>query len=140
MRAASERKKDMKRGLLTTMMLALIVFSGSALAQVATVDHFRCYLVPATTALPVTVQLQDQFDAPNLFENINRLTTEHFCNPVEKIVNGVITPIVNPNHHLTMYQINPQSVINRTVVVHNQFGTQTLSVAAPEILAVPTGK
>jgi hypothetical protein len=41
---------------------------------------------------------------------------------------------------LTMYQINPQSVINRTVVVHNQFGTQTLSVAAPEILAVPTGK
>lgn len=129
----------MKRILLLSIMLALTaLFSGSALAQV---DHFRCYVVPAAPTLAVNVQLQDQFDSPSgTFENITSLTAEHFCNPVQKTVNGVVTPIVNVNHHLTMYRINPQSTINRMVVVHNQFGQQTLSVAAPEILAVPTGK
>lgn len=124
-------------------MLALTaLFSGSALAQAGnTVDHFRCYMVPTASALPTNIQLQDQFDSPTgMFENITSLTAEHFCNPVRKTVNGVATPIVNSAHHLTMYKVNPQTTISRTVVVSNQFGQQTLSVAAPEILAVPTGK
>lgn len=123
------------------MLAVTALFSGSALGQAARVDHFRCYVIPTTTVLATNIQLQDQFDSPTgTFENITSLTAVRFCNPVQKTVNGVVTPIVNPAHHLTMYQVNPQTTISRTVVVSNQFGTQTLSVAAPEILAVPTGK
>jgi len=132
----------MKRVWMIIAMQALVAaFSDSAPAQAATVDHFRCYLVPAATTMNVSARLQDQFDAATgSFENITTLTIEHFCNPVEKIVNGVVFPIINPAHHLTMFHINPQTTIARTVVVNNQFGTQTLSVADARWLAVPTGK
>jgi len=135
----------MKRTSLVITVLALAaLFNGLAQAQVLpppVVDHFRCYLVPQSPTLAVAVRLQDQFDAAlTTVENINQLKIEHFCNPVQKIVNGVVTPIVNRNHHLTMFAINPQTVIPRTVVVSNQFGQQTLSVADARFLAVPTGK
>jgi hypothetical protein len=132
----------MKRIWLTLSVLAFAaVFHGSALAQATTVDHFRCYLAPATGVMSTFVQLQDQFDAPTgIFEDITSLSIVRHCNPVEKIVNGVDTPIVNINHHLVMFQFNTQPIVSRTVVVNNQFGTQTLAVAAPTILAVPSGK
>jgi len=132
----------MKRVWLIIALLSLaVVFSVSAQGQAAVVDHFRCYLVPAAATQPVNVQLLDQFDAAaGNIENITKLSIEHFCNPVNKTVNGVTTPIVNIKHHLTMYQINPQTTISRTVTVKNQFGTQTLSVADARWLAVPTGK
>jgi len=136
----------MKRTWLVITVLALTAaFSGSALAQVLpppVVDHFRCYIVPVSPVLAVAVKLQDQFDAAvPLVENINQLRIEHFCNPVQKTTaSGAVTPIVNVNHHLTMFAINPQVAIARTVVVSNQFGQQTLSVADARVLAVPTGK
>ena len=116
-------------------MLALTAaLGGSALAQ----DHFRCYPIVNPQTLATTFQLQDQFDAP-AFETIHQITSVRFCNPLEKIVNGVISPNFNPTHHLTMYTIN-QPVVNHTVTVRNQFGTQTLTVNGPNVLAVPTGK
>jgi hypothetical protein len=131
-------EKNMKRLLLIIAMLGLAATLGnSALAQ----DHFRCYPFASPQTLTTTFQLQDQFDvARGTLETINQLTSVRFCNPLEKIVNGVITPNFNPTHHLTMYQINPQPIITRTVTVRNQFGTQTLTTTAATTLAVPTGK
>ena len=107
---------------------------------VAQVDHFRCYLVQGPSLL-TQVQLQDQFDAAlQMFEKVTQLTPFRFCNPVQKTVNGVTTPIVSIKHHLTIYVINPQPIIMRQVKVSNQFGTQVLSVADAKALAVPTGK
>lgn len=131
----------MKRVWLISVIWLAAVFSSPAQAQITTVDHFRCYLVPRSPVLNVTVQLEDQFDtALGQVENITQLLIQRFCNPVQKIVNGVVTPIVDPNHHLTMFTINPQPIIMRQVVVKNQFGQQTLSTADAKILAVPTGK
>lgn len=128
----------MKRLLLMIALLGLAAaLGGSALAQ----DHFRCYPISNPITVAVSVKLQDQFDAAmGTMENITDLTRLRFCNPVEKILNGVISPNFNPTHHLTMYTINPQAAVTRTVTVRNQFGTQILTTMAANTLAVPTGK
>jgi hypothetical protein len=102
------------------------------------VDHFRCYFVPPTV-LSVDVLLQDEFDGATQ-EVINQLTSYRFCNPVEKKIGDTVTPIVSVDHHLTMFLINPQPVIRRTVQVNNQFGVQTFTTLDAKILAAPTGK
>ena len=106
------------------------------------VDHFRCYIVPMSPVLNVAATLTDQFDvAAGQVEQITQLVIVRFCNPVQKTLSsGVITPIVNINHHLTLFTINTQPVVLRTVVVKNQFGQQVLTTADAKILAVPTGK
>src|SRR5262249_12472751 len=152
-----ERKeRRMKKLWLSIAVLALTaILTGSALAQVVPppptptpilppdrrVDHFRCYPPLTNPTLPTNIQLIDQLDAAlHQVENINQLILFRFCNPVQKTIGDVITPIVNIKHHLTIFLINPQPLIMRTVTVRNQFGTQTLSVADARALAVPTGK
>jgi hypothetical protein len=134
----------MKRACLARMLLALaVIFSGSALAQTTPVfDHFLCYYVPNQPVLQVPLQLQDQFDAPaQIFERPTQLQIMRFCNPVTKVVNGTTFPIGNINHHLTMYQFNPQPIIPRQVAFTNQFGAnQTLYTSDARVIAVPTGK
>lgn len=136
----------MKKIWLSIALLALTaMFSGSALAQLPPeqrVDHFRCYIVPQSPLISVTAQLSDQFDvAASMVENINQLVITRFCNPAQKtLLSGVVTPIVNVNHHLTLFTINTQPIVLRQVVVKNQFGQQVLTTADAKILAVPTGK
>jgi hypothetical protein len=148
----------MKKICLSIAVLALTaILTGSALAQVIAipsqavptptppleqrVDHFRCYLPLNNPVVNTNIQLIDQFDAAlHSVENINQLILFRFCNPVKKQVGGVVTPMVSIKHHLTIFLINPQPIIMRTVTVRNQFGTQTLSVADARALAVPTGK
>ena len=121
------------------------VLAGSSQAQLPPeqrVDHFRCYVVPLTPIFTVNLQLVDQFDAAlSQVENITRLGIARFCNPVQKtLASGVVTPIVNINHHLTLFTIDTQPIVLRTVVVKNQFGQQVITTADAKILAVPTGK
>ncbi|HEY6348471.1 MAG TPA: hypothetical protein VI636_03575 [Candidatus Angelobacter sp.] len=131
----------MKRFCLAMTLLTMVaVFSGSASSQTQTFDHFLCYHVPSQPVLNIPLQLQDQFDAPQ-FENIATLQIVRFCNPVTKTVNGRTFPIVNINHHLTMYQLNSQPIIPRQVVITNQFGANVLlNTSNAQILAAPTGK
>lgn len=148
----------MKKVWLSIAVLALTaILTGSARAQAISipsqpvpsptppleqrVDHFRCYLPFNNPVVNTNIQLIDQFDAAmHAVENINLLIIFRFCNPVTKSVAGVVTPMVSIKHHLTIFLINPQAIIMRTVTVKNQFGTQTLSVADARALAVPTGK
>lgn len=132
----------MKRFCLTLTLVGLaVVLSGSAQSQ--TFDHFLCYYVPNQPVLNIPLQLQDQFDSPSgAFEHPTQLQIMRFCNPVTKVVNNVTFPIANINHHLTMYQLNPQPIIPRQVVYNNQFtsGNATLYTSDARVLAVPTGK
>src|SRR5947207_357526 len=104
---------------LLTVLAGIVISSSSTLAQnpPPPLDHFRCYFIPNQPVLNIPIQLQDQFDAalpaPQNWENINQLTLARICNTVQKTVGGVITPMTDPNHHLTMYQINPQPFIPR---------------------------
>jgi hypothetical protein len=142
----------MKRVWIVVAMLALTALcSSSALAQSTPppLDHFRCYYLPNQPVLNIPIRLQDQFDAalpsPQNFESINQLTLARICNTTQKLINNVTTPMTNPNHHLAMYQINPQPIIPRTVLVSNQFDGpsgvgQTLMVSDARFLLVPSGK
>jgi hypothetical protein len=130
-------------------MLLILCFavsvSGLAGAQVPIeqrVDHFRCYFTPRLPVEQSPTVLQDQFDvATKTVERVNQLQIIRLCNPVTKITaDGKITPIVNPNHHLTMFRFNPQQVVPRVAVISNQFGEQQITIRDPGVLAVPTGK
>lgn len=105
-------------------------------------DHFRCYFIPEQTVLPQeALSLQDQFDIPNqVFERVRDIRPVRLCNPVAKIHRNIVTTITNPKAHLMLFQIDPQPIVPRDVVVRNQFGRQTLAVRDARVLAVPTAK
>jgi hypothetical protein len=109
-------------------------------ANFVPLDHFKCYWLGGSPPVGEVVGLKDQFGAVTATVE----DAEFFCNPVEKVLDGVTMPISNPDHHLTVYNITTGSE-NATqmplqVVVKNQFGTQNLTVTGPVALAVPTWK
>lgn len=149
---------------LLSLLASIALFSSFVLAQVTPpprpggalpqppvdLDHFRCYFIPGQPTLNIPIMLQDQFDAalpaPQNWENINQLTLARICPTVEKYNYNSATdyPMVDPNHHLTMYQINPQPIIPRWVWAVDQFsypgGGALLEVSDARFLLVPTGK
>jgi hypothetical protein len=102
-------------------------------------DHFKCYPASDISGEPVdeVMCLEDQF--VNITANVTSAFL--FCNPADKLHGDVLTPILNPNHHLTLYNLSwegdPQQWL---VMVENQFGPQQLVVSGPVGLAVPTQK
>lgn len=144
----------LRHPLLTLAVSSLIALAGSlpvaAQAPGAPVlDHFRCYsLLLGPQSDDLQVRLQDQFDvALGIIEDVWVGGPFLFCNPVEKAVQGrtglIVTPIADPNAHLTFYRIAPQTVHAPQawrVEISNQFGKQRLEVRRPRLLAVPTQK
>jgi len=121
-----------------TLLMILLAIACSASAQTSPltlVDHFRCYPFPPQQARQVVVGLQDQFGPKLTNLTIGPL---EFCNPVQKTVNGTITPILDPNHHFVMYSIALPQVL-RQATISNQFGTQTLILTGASRSAVPAG-
>jgi len=112
-------------------------------------DHFRCY---SNTGHPasLTVLLEDQFDQRlEKVEEVVVVWPIGFCNPVAKTIPspgggpGQTTDILDPNAHLTMYEIRETTTQRHPtwkVTVDNQFGRQTLFATKPVLLGVPTQK
>lgn len=100
-------------------------------------DHFKCYFPGFADPIPTaSIVLQDQFGAnPATVGRIFRL-----CNPAKKLHNGVVTPIINPDDHLTLIQTGPQPLVTREVTIQNQFGQQVLTTQDAHFLGVPTQK
>ena len=101
-------------------------------------DHFTGYPV---TEEPLyvgrNVTLDDQF------VNNYEATVGYpyfFFNPAAKTLTESWPPIVNPDHHLTMYQLETMPTQEWNVVVENQFGKQELTVFGPVWLLVPSQK
>jgi cysteine-rich repeat protein len=107
-------------------------------------DHFKCYsgnFLPRFESRDVV--LKDQFES--------KLTTvikpKFFCNPVEKTVDILTTPIFDRFAHLKCYGIKDARTDprqprfeKRDVLVLNQFGEQVLTVTGPSTLCLPTQK
>jgi hypothetical protein len=130
-----------------TIAIALLILGASgAVAQPAPpdlnggTDHFACYeAVGGGPNTPITVSLTDECGIT--LTDIDASNSLEICNPASKTVDGVITDIEEPEAHLTFYEITQKLPANRRrVVVNNQFGVQTLRVAAPRLIAVPTVK
>jgi hypothetical protein len=100
-------------------------------------DHFKCYAARGQT-LGTVVSLKDQFDRQNVVVKV--LGPVVFCNPVQKLHDEELTPIENPEGHLTCYRFTPPSSRIREVRVVNQFGREELVVARARLLCVPSQK
>jgi len=114
-------------------------------------DHFRCYSITVGhPALPPIATLKDQFDQRlEKVEEVVVVWPIGFCNPVAKTIPspgggpGQTTNILDPNAHLTMYEIREttrQRHPTWKVTVDNQFGRQTIFATKPVLLGVPTQK
>jgi hypothetical protein len=107
-------------------------------------DHFTCYWIyEGSTLVPgVILSLKDQF--VDIEAELG--WPLYFCNPVEKVHEGLVTPILDPDHHLTIYEIYYQQEPQYwQVEVNNQFGTWgsaswPMIVKGPVALAAPTQK
>jgi hypothetical protein len=94
--------------------------------------HYQCYKV-AGQSHPAVVRLRDQFGAS---PNVKVLQPVYLCAPVAK---GDQT-ISDERTHLVCFVDSGVRPPNKTVRVTNQFGTQTLKVATPVVLCVPSIK
>jgi hypothetical protein len=104
---------------------------------VGPLDHATAYYV--NDALPEYIDeevlLEDQFGAFNATVEY----AEGFAIPAEKMYGDETTLIYNPDHSLTIYYISCEEKFGAWIVdIENQFGSQSLMVAGPYALAVPT--
>jgi len=100
-------------------------------------DHFKCYLTEGVEFMGEAVYLEDEWGGVEAMVGWDWF----FCNPVEIWRDEVLTPLLRPDHHLTLYGLEyeeePQTW---SVTVDNQFGIQELTVYGPSKLGVPTQK
>ena len=109
-------------------------------AQPAALDHFECYKIQGDP-IGWRVRLEDQFDVEDgRRERARVLQPRTLCNPVEKTVEGVTTPIGDPTMHLVCYAIETRRVSSRRIIVRNQFGKEKVLVRQPVELCAPSLK
>jgi len=94
-------------------------------------DHFQCYEAVGKPVKKI-VSLKDQFLSA---EEAKVGKPAFFCNPVDKNGEGIL----NPEQHLTCYDINIRSP-DPKIIVENQFGKATLRVKGSKLLCVPSKK
>ena len=102
-------------------------------------DHFWSYIVStATPQPPVTATLRDQFQTVSVSVG----SPLQFLNPAQKTIDSVITPILDLNDHLTMYNLQNAAPLPapQTLTATNQFGAFQLIVDRATTLMVPTQK
>jgi hypothetical protein len=99
-------------------------------------NHFWCYEGNGPRVAQ-RVTLDDQFGA----DAVRVTQPVLFCNPVEKVHDGVTTPIEEEDVHLTCYDLKgPQRTEAMTFGVFNQLETDMYTVTAWELLCVPSEK
>jgi hypothetical protein len=113
------------------------VVDGVGLGFPAGLNHSRCYEVTGDR-VKQRVTLADQFGT----DTVRVERPHYFCNPVEKVAGGVTSPILEPDVHLTCYDIfAPQRTQATEFGVRNQIEPEdTFTITAFELLCVPSAK
>jgi len=105
-------------------------------AQVLPVEnHYLVYNLRTPMPIAKQVDLRDQFGKVS----VTSLVFEKFATPAEKIHNGVVYPMVNPDIHQDWWRINSTQPV-RTVIVTDQFGSSKWQVAHASYLLLPSLK
>jgi len=111
---------------------ALLAVPSEKLDWAEQIDHFKCYSLVESPPAEEVVGLKDQF----VDISATVMSPFLFCNPAQKL----LEPIVDEDHHLTIYGLADVVPQEWFVQVHNQFGPQGLTVSGPVALAVPSQK
>jgi hypothetical protein len=99
-------------------------------------NHYWCYDVTGER-VGTTVTLDDQFGS----DTVRVEQPDLFCNPVEKIHNGVRERIQEREVHLTCYDIKgPQRTEATQFGVRNQLELDIFTITSFELLCVPSEK
>jgi hypothetical protein len=98
-------------------------------------QHYKCYEAEGTP-VDSAVVLVDQFDVMTTVATVPK----YFCNPVEKMFEGVVSPIVDPEQHMTCYELGPSMPVFIPLLAWDQFGPWQLTAAQTEWLCVPSAK
>ena len=124
----------MNKRTITYLVLACAVGLGwsASNAQVFPENHYLVYDVAEQYTVDLPIAVFDQFN-PNFFTDFVML--DKFANPVEK--NG--EPMFNPMMHQTWWLIDDPGP-EWTVLLANQFGTQTWYVTHGRYLVLPALK
>ena len=105
-------------------------------AQVFNENHYLVYEINNEFPVDTELNLFDQFGdySGNFF------VMDKFANPVEKEVNGVITPYYNESIHQTWWRIDNDPQPERQVSFVNQFGDQDWFLGDGRYLVLPAWK
>jgi hypothetical protein len=101
-----------------------------------TLNHSWCYEVTGDR-VRTRVALADQFGT----DTVRVERPHYFCNPVEKVADSVTSPILEPDVHLTCYEIfGPQRTQATEFGVRNQIEEDLFTITAWQLLCVPSEK
>ena len=116
-----------------TVALAALFVAGVATAAggPATLDHFTLYAATGNID-PPTVVLEDQFG----IQTTDLGPTRFFLVPADKNGEGII----DPDSHLTCYQIANGPGGPAKVTATHQFGTDSLDLGAARVACIPSEK
>lgn len=142
-RTVTVRNQFGTQTLTTTAATTLAVPTGKSLPPTAPpppatdcFDHYKCYTATGPTLANTVATLTDQFRT----DTVQVMQPVSFCNPVEKIRNGVTTPITKPTVHLVCYATSVVT-FSTTINIKNQFVTMNnMVVHNPDLLCVPSLK
>jgi hypothetical protein len=100
-------------------------------------NHSWCYEAEGERVRQ-TVSLEDQFGT---HERVRVERPKLFCNPVEKIHGTETAAILEPEVHLTCYEIfTPQRTRSQQFGILNQFEEDLFTVTSSQLLCVPSAK
>ncbi len=131
----------MRKTIAAAAAALILAAPGAATAQklppIPKGNHYVCYPAKAEKFAPRKASFVDQFGEIDVeVTGITRL-----CAPATKRYDGKITPVVDKALHLVCYSIKvAKGVKLPKVITNNQFGSQTLVLAQPNEICLPTGK
>jgi hypothetical protein len=122
--------------LLFALVTVLSPLGSAAIAQAPLPpQHYKCWMIKSKFE-KVTVELKDQFG----LSDSTLVKRELLCNPVEKIHNGVASPIADPDLHYVCYKIVERSRRTPDVQIKDQFGAPEVGVQQARLLCAPAAK
>jgi hypothetical protein len=119
--------------------VALVALRGNVAYAQQEPDHHKCYAVTGhMLPAPIDVVLKDQFGTVE--GSVQHLIM--FSPPVAKeLPTGEVSPIMNPEDHLTWYDFDGGTTQQRDLLVTNQFGTdKEWKIGNPRFLLLPAWK
>jgi len=110
-------------------------------------NHYKCYEVEVTDDTPEFEKIQVNVTDTNFGEErmLEVEEPELLCNPVEKMHNGIIAEIIDPENHLLCYKVKPadgdqEHQKRNSVFTDNQFGPEEFETDKERELCVPSMK
>jgi hypothetical protein len=101
------------------------------------VDHYECYQA-AGSKLDEPFAISDEFSRDDA---VLLHGPEAFCTPVDKIVEGLHSRVLQPDVHLACYRLEPKRSFGVPPVnVRDQFGVDLLAVEESEMFCAPSRK